>query len=215
MYQTIIFDLDGTLLDTLADIHAALNTTLAAFKLPVYSAMQVRSMVGNGLPELLRTAAPQLDEATHAQALAMLRKHYLDTPHTHTQPYPGIVALLADLKNSGIKLAVLTNKMHAVSVQIVEHFFPGMFHAIQGEQAGLARKPSPAGIERLLKVLHCTISQTVFVGDGETDCRAALAAGMDYIGVSWGFRATEQLMQAGAGFICNTVPELRKKLFSS
>lgn len=221
MYQAVIFDLDGTLLDTLADITWALNTALAEHGLPTHSPAAVRAMVGHGLGELVRKAlaasghtipeGPSVPPATlpHDLILARVRHLYLDSPVRDTSPYPGIQEILADLRAKGVRLGVLTNKVHGIATRIVDHFFPGIFDAVQGEEAGLARKPHPAGVGHLLDRMSARGLSTVLVGDSDADVHTAANAGIGCIAVSWGFRDHPELAAAGATTIVDTTAGLR------
>jgi phosphoglycolate phosphatase len=209
MYEALVFDLDGTLLDTLDDISSCLNQALAEHQLPQHSPSAIRTMVGYGLGELVRKAAPTLNPEAHTQVLARFRHLYLEQGTTHTVPYPGINELLTELHNQGVLLAVLTNKVHSAAVRIVEHYFPQRFAAIQGEEVGLERKPHPAGLHKLIDQLSARGLETAMVGDSEADIITARSAGIPAIGVSWGFRDASVLHEHGAITVCHTIQDLR------
>lgn len=223
MTKILIFDLDGTLLDSLADIHYALNTALEAHHLPGHSLDSVRSLVGHGLSELVRLALGPEHSHELAPVLAQVRQIYHDIPYRFTQPYPGICELLAELKANAAVLAVLTNKMDTVATTIVEHFFPNVFDLIQGETPSLPRKPHPDSLLGLLKRLapqagidpedRIKLCQSaVLIGDGETDIHTARNAGVRAIGVSWGFRSESELIVAGASQVVPDCQALRQTL---
>lgn len=225
MAKICIFDLDGTLLDSLADIQHALNTALAENGLPSHDTDSVRRMVGHGLAELVRQAVPSQTPAkeTVPPVLARLREIYREIPYRHSQPYPGIPDLLIELKAKGTIMAVLTNKSDPIAQIIVSHFFPGIFDLVQGESPELPRKPDPESLWRLLASLaplaglplgqRENLGQAaVLIGDSEADIQTAHAAGVRAIGVDWGFRSSNQLLAAGATEIVTDCAALRRAL---
>ena len=193
MKKLIIFDLDGTLLDTIADLSMACNHALQKNGLPIYQLEEFKGMVGNGIKSLINKAAPGQSE----QILGELLKDFLDYYDNHstdlTTSYPGIRELLAELKSRDIMLAVCSNKYHEAVVKIIDYFFPNTFTTVYGEITGLFRKPSPAIIERIMKETGVSRTDTLMVGDSEADVEAARRAGVDSAAVTWGFRSTEQL----------------------
>jgi len=222
MKKILVFDLDGTLLDSLADIRHALNTALGEHGLPPHDSESVRGMVGHGLPELIKLAVGPA--AAQAEAvLARMRQIYREIPFRLTRPYPGIPELLDELHAGGAILAVLTNKAEPIAQIIIDHFFPGRFALVQGEMPQQPRKPHPDALLSLLKRLApragidpqdqtAWCGQAIMIGDGETDIHTAAAAGVRAIGVGWGFRSPAQLMAAGANELVADVPALRVAL---
>ena len=197
-YDTIIWDLDGTLLDTLEDLAAAANAALAAFGHPARSLEEIRAMVGNGVSNLILRALPEDRKEDHAGALAVFRacygEHYADA----TRPYPGIIALLDELCARGAAMAVVSNKLDAVTKALCEKNFGGRIVAVVGDQPGLPRKPAPDSVELALRQLGRDKARAVYVGDSEVDIATARNAGLPCISVGWGFRPAQVLYAAGA-----------------
>lgn len=217
MAEIVVFDLDGTLLDSLADIGHALNSALAEAGLPVHELGSVRRMVGHGLGELVRQAVGPATDAAPA-VLARVRQIYLEIPYRHSRPYPGIPEALAELAGRGAILAVLTNKAQAIADLIVAHFFPGRFALVRGEGPLWPRKPDPQALLGLLADLaplaglsgdpRSLAARAVLVGDSEADVKTALGAGARPIAVAWGFRDPDQLRAAGAAELAEDCPAL-------
>ena len=207
--KAIIFDLDGTLADTLQDLADALNCGLKELHLPEHSPEDYRMMVGTGFRELCRQALPQdrmdLLEALMEKSEKRYAQHYLDK----TKPYPGIVQLLDDLHRRGLSLALLSNKPDDFVKQMTRQMFgPNCFKLILGEQQGLPRKPDPAGALLILRQLKVSPADSLYVGDSGTDMQTATAAGMYPVGVSWGFRDRSELLAGGAKHIIDQPGEL-------
>ncbi len=202
--QGVIFDLDGTLVDTLADIGAAMNAVLAARGLPIHPVPAYRAMLGWGMRRLVALALPAeaadsaLQDAVVAEMMAEYGRHPLD----RSRPYDGIPELVEALRRRGIPMAVLSNKPDALTVAIVDALFPGRpFRAVQGERPGLPRKPDPAAALALCATLGREPGQVRFLGDTAVDMETARRAGMDPIGALWGFRDEAELRQAGARMV--------------
>lgn len=210
MYDTVIFDLDGTLLDTLEDLHLTLNHTLAALGMPERTFAETRAFVGNGIRRLIERAVPAgTDEATVAKANAEFDAHYARHCNDHTRPYPGVPELLARLRGRGVRLAVVSNKTQYAVDELVGIHFPGAFDAVVGVRPGVAKKPARDMVDVALAEMGGTAGEAaVYVGDSEVDVATAAAAGLPCLSVSWGFRTPEQLREAGASAICATAAEL-------
>ena len=202
MYQTVIFDLDGTLLDTIQDLADAGNWVCRRNGWPEHSVEEFKRMVGNGIPNLVRRFSPEGSRSslllanTIAQFNAYYGAHNLD----RTAPYPGVPELLAKLGERGVTMAVYSNKADAFSREIVEHFFPGVFHLVRGQVQGVPVKPDPA--------------QTLFVGDSDVDVYTGHNGGLAVCGVTWGFRGREELEAAGADCLADTPAELGEKILA-
>jgi phosphoglycolate phosphatase len=211
--KLIIFDLDGTLLDTIDDLRFAVNHALTTFGYPTRTKEEVLSFVGNGYIPLLEKALPkciceeQFDEFTKCFK-DYYAKHCFDT----TKPFDGITAVLQRLKEKGKTLAVLSNKGDAQVKALVKRYFGDIFDLALGERAGIRKKPYPDSIEETLKTLHFTREEAVYVGDSEVDVQTAKNAQMDCICVDWGFRTREVLKDAGASVILSTMQQLEDAL---
>lgn len=209
--KAVIFDLDGTLIDSLPDIAHVANAALDSFGLPRYSENDYRAMVGWGLGELSRLALeglegekPPVEELTRRIA-ELYGKH----PFEYGSAYPGIEALLQRLHDTGIRLAVLTNKRHAVAVQTVAKAFPGIrFGYVRGDREGYPRKPDPATGVEVLEALGVDAAETVLVGDSDVDMQTAAGMNVFSIGVSWGYRDGDHLKNAGADRVVDSTGEL-------
>ena len=193
-YDLVIFDLDGTLLNTLGDLAWAANEALAASGHPRRSEEEVRTFIGNGVARLIRRALPEgtPDEEIGA-VLKRFKSIYMENVNRTTVPYPGIPALLDHLKAKGIKLAVNSNKVDAASQRLCDTHFPGLLDMTLGEREGIPRKPAPDGAFLIMDTLGATPGRTLYVGDGDADLLTAQNAHIDCAWVSWGFRSREEL----------------------
>ena len=210
MYKTVLFDLDGTLLDSLQDLAQASNYVCRLHGWPEHSLEAYRHFVGNGIPMLCRRFSPesQRDSQTQAQVLAEFQTYYSLHKQDTTGPYPGIPLLLKALQREGISYGVVTNKEHTLAQAIVEHYFPREVKWVQGATPELPSKPDPAGVLRLMNQMRAEPSTTLFVGDSDVDIYTACNAGIDSCGVLWGFRSQEELTQAGAVHLARNVEHL-------
>ena len=210
-YQTVLFDMDGTLLDTLTDMEAAVNHILTQYGYPVRTLEEVRRFVGNGAGLLIHRALPQgVDPAREAEVLAAYRAYYQAHNCIRTRPYEGIPELLAALRRAGVRTAVVSNKPDATTKALAEKFFPGM--PALGQRDGVDPKPSPALVAQALSDLGVRPENAVYVGDSEVDVATARNAELPLIAVSWGFRGREKLEIAGAEHIADTAPQLLEML---
>lgn len=201
-YDAVIFDLDGTLTDTLEDLKNSANFALQSFGFPERTLDEVRSFVGNGVRKLIFRSVPcGTNEKTAENCLAVFREHYKNNSLVKTKPYDGIIPMLEVLKKQGIKTAVVTNKMNEAAQDIVRIFFDGLIEITVGQIDGMAQKPQPDGIEFVLQKLGISKEKAVYVGDSEVDCITAKNAGIPCIGVTWGFRDKSVLLENGADYI--------------
>ncbi len=204
MYKLYLFDLDGTLVDSLEDLADAANWMLAQSGFPTHSLEEYRRFVGNGVYKLVERALPE-DRRSPAEVTvfkavfdARYQAHCMDK----TRPYPGIPSLLAGLKKRGAELAVLSNKSDAFVRQIVEGLLgSGLFSAIRGQREGVPKKPAPDGVWRLLEERGVSRPDALFIGDSDVDIETAQNAGLRSAGVTWGFRGREELTAAGADYL--------------
>jgi phosphoglycolate phosphatase len=207
--KALIFDLDGTLADTLRDIMDAMNCALAARGLPVHGPDAYRLFVGEGATQLARNVLPPDQQVLVPALLADYRAHYLAKLIVHTQPYPGIPELLSDLQGRALPLAVLSNKPHDLTVRIVAALFPDMrFAGVLGQRPDRPRKPDPSGALELATALGRAPGDVALVGDTRTDMQTAGAAGMIAVGVRWGFRDAPELTEHGAHHLITRPAEL-------
>ncbi|MBR0050075.1 MAG: HAD family hydrolase [Prevotella sp.] len=210
-YSTWIFDLDGTLLDTLRDLAASVNHAMRTNGMPEHSVNHVRHLVGNGIRTLIERAVPQgTSNPQFHKALndftQHYRNHYLDT----TKPYPGILPLLATLKENGCHVAVVSNKTHTVTKQLCQHFFPTTVDVAIGENEaqGIRKKPAPDTVNQALQLLNASPSTAVYVGDSDVDILTARNAHLPCISVLWGFRSRQFLAQRGATVFASSPEDL-------
>lgn len=196
--KLIIFDLDGTLLDTIADLTAATNHALAALGLPMRSIDEVRTFVGNGVRQLMKRALPEAEAADDGrldEALALFMAYYNMHNAEFSAPYPGITALLRRLKQEGMMLAVASNKYQSATEGLLLHYFPDiLFDAVHGQRPEVPVKPNPMVVQSIMKETMAQRSEVLYVGDSDVDMKTANNAGVDALGVSWGFRSRESLL---------------------
>lgn len=212
-YRLAIFDMDGTILDTLTDIADSTNATLEVLGLPTRSLDEVRQFVGNGIRLLIeRAVAPVCEEAAIEEAYRIFRAHYAEHCADKTAPYEGIPELLADLRAAGCHTAVLSNKADEPVKALAEQYFPGAFELALGQREGVPIKPAPDGVLDVLKAFGVPPEQAVYIGDSEVDVQTAINAGIDGLFVSFGFRSEEALRAAGATCVLPSVAELKKAL---
>lgn len=214
MYRCCIFDLDGTLLDTLEAIAYTCNMTLAAFGLGPIETEHYKVLVGNGAGKLIEQALTECgDEALnlYEDALALYQENFAVHSMYQVHPYDGIEELLNWLKEKKIKIGVLSNKPHARTVENIETFFGrGFFDHIQGEQAHVKRKPDPAGVEQILHSLGMEKKDCLYIGDTNTDMMTARNAGVDAAGVTWGFREEDELRGFHPAYIVHHPMEISR-----
>jgi len=211
--KALSFDLDGTLLDTLDDIAAALNDSLTAMGAPTLTPEDVRVRIGHGVNYLLERSLPK---AMHDR-LDVFHQHFMNHYRRHlkgtTRPFEGIPELLAEMHQQGVPMAVLSNKPHPLTVDAVDHFLaPNTFAVVHGHKLDVPRKPDPTSALAIAAQIAAEPSACVFIGDSEADVGTAQAAGMVGLAVTWGFRSRHELKQAGADVIVDTVAELSEWL---
>ena len=203
--QTVIFDLDGTLLDTLQDLADSANYALAQSGFPTRTREEVRAFVGNGVGMLIHRAVPTgTSPQAEAACLDCFRAHYLTNMSHKTAPYPGILPMLDRLKAAGRKLAVVSNKFDGAVKGLCRTYFGDRLSAAIGESEGVARKPAPDTVLRALSDLGMPRESAVYVGDSDVDILTARNAGIPCLSVSWGFRDRDFLLAHGAEYIADS-----------
>lgn len=210
-YKAIIFDLDGTLIDTSEDLTVSLNAVLRSHNFPIFSIDEYKRFVGYGTKNLFKKILPQqiISEKGIDDYIAEFRQIYSTNQTLRTKPYPYINELLAELVKRDIKCAVLSNKIHEDTVTCVKHFFSHIpFQKIMGHQYNFPLKPSPRSALLILDALGIAPGECIFCGDSETDIQTAINGRMFPVGVSWGFRSRDMLLQNGAKKIIDHPLEL-------
>ena len=212
-FDTVLFDMDGTLLDTLADICSAANYTLRAMGYPERTLAEMRRFVGNGAEMQMRRAlGAAADEETVKRALEIYKPYYAAHCQVETRPYAGVTELLAALKREGFRMAVVSNKPDEAVKPLARQHFGTLLDAAMGETAQRRRKPAPDMVNDALAALGAEKARAVYVGDSEVDIETARNAEIACISVCWGVRDREQLAQAGAEEIAADARELRELL---
>ena len=212
-FNAIIFDMDGTILNTLDDMTDSLNVILEKYKLPLHTVDEVRFMVGNGIPKLIERAIeggrehPDFDKI-----LKDFIAYYEEHCAVKTAPYAGIPECIKALRAAGIKIAVNTNKVEPAAIALCDDYFPGLFDIISGSRPGMPPKPAPDGIYEILNRAamdgKSEGERAVFIGDSDVDMQTGTNAGLDVIGVDWGFRGKKFLEEHGAKVIMMSAEEL-------
>ena len=211
MFTHVIFDLDGTLLDTLEDLADAGNWVCAQHGWPGHPVEAYKRFVGNGAPKLLERVAPAETELTaelRSQTLEEFTTYYTAHKSDKTTVYPGMNEAVERLKEAGLTLAVLTNKPDAAAGPVVERYYPGVFDVVQGALPDMPTKPDPTLLLRLMERIGAKPESTLFVGDSDVDIRTAKNGNLHSCGVLWGFRTREELLAEGAEQLVQTAEEL-------
>jgi phosphoglycolate phosphatase len=209
--KLVIFDLDGTLLNTIYDLAHATNYALHKSGFPVHDVEKYRFFVGNGITKLFERALPENEK--NDENIHLIRKHFIPYYEQHsadfTKPYDGIHELLADLQSRDLKMAVASNKYHKATEELIGKFFPAIhFVAIFGQREGVPVKPNPTIVFEILQKAKISTKETLCVGDSGVDMQTAINARIDSVGVTWGFRSREELEKHGAKYIIDSPLEL-------
>jgi len=211
MYKAYIFDLDGTLLDTLGDLAASVNYALRTNGMPEHTVDDVRRFVGNGVRLLMERAVPDGADNPHFdEAFDTFRQHYMEHSLDTTRPYDGIPETLEELKSRGCRIAVVSNKFMSATQELIRHFFPDTVEVAIGEHEaeGIRKKPAPDTVLAALKQLGVGRENAVYVGDSDVDIMTARNSGLPCISVLWGFRDRDFLIQYGAKTLISAPHEL-------
>lgn len=213
MIDCLVFDLDGTLLDTMADLADSTNDVLRMCGYPERTQEEIQGFVGHGARRLIFQAVPETATEEEAEAaLALWQKHYPEQGYPKTKPYPGMLETLYAMKSDGVKLGVLSNKFDEATKGNVNRFLPGAFHVVYGERVGVPRKPDPTGLLGIVEELGSKPKHAAYVGDSPVDMQVAHNAGMVAVGVSWGFNSVDSLLAGGANVILDQPVQLLRYL---
>lgn len=208
-FETYVFDLDGTLLETLKDLAASTNYALRTHNMPEHSIEDVRMFVGNGVKKLMERAIPNgIENPQFEDVYATFRQHYLEHNLDTTKPYEGIPELLAELKARGKKLAIVSNKFYAATQELARHFFPDTIEVAIGERENIKKKPAPDTVIEALRQLGASRETAVYIGDSDVDIMTAKNCDMPCVSVLWGFRDKKFLTEHGATFFVEKPSQL-------
>ena len=207
-----IFDLDGTLLNTIADLATATNQALEACGFPTHPISAYPMFVGNGINKLFERALPA--ESRTEENIMRIRAHFLPYYDEHnadlSKPYPGIPQLLEELQTAGVHLAVASNKYQRATEKLIRHYFPTIrFAAVFGQREGIPVKPHPQIVEDILTLVPVNKEEVIYIGDSGVDMQTALHAGVESIGVTWGFRPKEELLQHSHTYLVDSADEIK------
>lgn len=208
-YNTIIFDLDGTLLNTLEDLADAVNYALKKCGYPLRTMDEVRQFIGNGVKKLMERSTPEnINEKDFEKCYQLFRSYYKENSRIKTAPYEGITDLLKSLKEQGIKTAVVTNKMDEAAQDVIKYYFGELIDITIGQRENIPTKPDPAGVNKAIESLAAAKENCIFAGDSDVDILTGHNAGLLSIGVTWGYRSKELLLESGADFIAESPAEI-------
>ena len=214
-WQTVIFDMDGTVLDTLEDLLSAMNHAMAQHGFQAHTLDEMRSFVGDGLYMMAVRAVPEgTDKATVDSVFQCFKAYYNDHLNVLTKPYDGIVPMLEKLRKAGISTGISSNKYDAGAKMLSRIHFGSLIGCTVGESALVPKKPDPTGTRLIMQTLSAQPDKTLYVGDSGVDIETAKNAGLQMLAVSWGFRSREQLHAAGATHIVDSVSELESAILS-
>lgn len=216
-YDLVIFDLDGTLLNTIGDLAASVDYVMRSRNLPEHTDAEYRQMVGGGIKRLVERALPvdlASNEAYVDECVMQFRRYYVDNIDRFTEPYEGMHDILVELRSAGVQVAVASNKFQHGTDRLVAKFFGDIdFVAVEGNREGAPLKPDPMIVHHILQRAGVEAPRAIMVGDSGIDIHTAQAAGIASVGVAWGFRYAEELYQAGASIVVTDSSELRSVLF--
>ena len=212
-YHAAVFDLDGTLLNTLADLAASGNELLESYGMTPHPQQEYRYFVGNGSRKLMERIIPDASQERIDEALLRYKKIYNRRLTEKTTPYDGILEMLSGLRNRGVRLAVCTNKHISAAEQLIRKYFPSdMFVAFDGDRPGIPRKPDPAHVRFVMEKMDVVPEETVYLGDSGVDMQTAINSGTLPVGVLWGFREKDDLLENGAKVLLSHPSELFEKI---
>ena len=212
-YRAAVFDLDGTLLNTLADLAASGNELLASYGMAPHPQQAYRYFVGNGSRKLMERIIPGATPELIEEALSRYKIIYERRLTEKTKPYDGILEMLSKLRKKGVRIAVCTNKHISAAEQLIRKYFPsGMFDAFDGDRPGVPRKPNPAHVRFIMETMGVIPEETVYLGDSGVDMQTAVNTGVLPVGVLWGFREKDELLENGAKVLLSHPSEIFEKV---
>ncbi|MCD8210076.1 MAG: HAD family hydrolase, partial [Prevotella sp.] len=208
-YNTYIFDLDGTLLNTLSDLATSVNFALDFFGFPLHKESQIKDMVGSGVRRLIELAIPDgLSNPSYEDVFKKFLSHYLEHSMDKTRPYDGVITMLKELKRFGKNIAVVSNKRSEATKMLVMNFFPNLIDVVIGESELLKKKPAPDTLNEAIRLLKADKSSSIYIGDSDVDILTAKNCGIPCISVLWGFRNKEFLIRHGAKCLVDNPSEI-------
>lgn len=208
-FNTIIFDLDGTLINTLEDLMNSVNFALEKYNFPHRNLEEIQSFVGNGVKKLVELSSPEdTSKKVVAKLLEIFKEHYKENSMVKTAPYEGIIEMLDEVNKAGIKTAVVTNKMQDAAIDVVRHYFGDRIEGVIGQVDGLPQKPAPDGVWKAIEKLGSKLEDSIYIGDSEVDCATAHNANLPIIGCTWGFRDKSVLEENNAEYIIDKPCEI-------
>lgn len=210
MFKTAIFDLDGTLLNTLEDLANSCNYALNKFDFQTHEVEKYKSFIGNGLYKLVERVVPdgKRDKEIVNKVLQVFNQHYNDHMMDVTKPYDGIIELLDNLSNNGVKLALVSNKQHEFTIEIIKRYFGDRFDIVFGHRSNYKAKPDPVSVLEVINIFNTPKDECIYIGDSNIDIITARNADIASVGVVWGFKGKEELSKEGATYLAHSVKEL-------
>ena len=214
-YRVILWDMDGTTLDTLTDLQNAVNHMMRLYSMPEISADKTAHSLGNGAVHLIECAVPDGTPHEVTEKIIPEYKAYYDANCLiETRPYPGILQLMEELKAAGCSQAIISNKPENAVKELAKHFFDGLLDAAIGEKPSVRRKPAPDTVLEAMRLLNAAPEECVYIGDTEVDIATAANAGIDCLQVAWGFRSVEEILAAGGNRIASDTDELKRMILN-
>ena len=214
-YKIAIFDMDGTILNTLEDLWICTNYALSCYDMPERTLEEVRQFVGNGIAKLIERATPEgTTEELREQVLDTFKTYYKDHCADKTCPYEGIREVIKELRNQGVMTAVVSNKADFAVQNLCRDYFPGLFDEAVGEREGIRRKPAPDSVLSILQKHNLAREDAVYIGDSDVDLATSQNAGIDVIMVGWGFRDEAFILSKGAPFVIHNPKEICERVLN-
>ena len=208
-YNTAVFDLDGTLLDTLGDLRDSVNYALRRNELPERSTEEIRSFVGNGIRLLVERSVPENTPLEITDKCFLdFKEYYKEHSAILTKPYDGVIDLMKNLRANGVKIAVVSNKADFAVKTLMEDYFSGLYDCAYGEREGIKRKPAPDSVLSVIREMGCTLADTIYIGDSDVDVETAKNANLPCIAVTWGFRDKEVLQRLCPEYIIDSPKDI-------